>query len=196
MSQKNDPEQIVDDVLKRISNGSIHREQRKIKVWRIAALLVVVLIIVIAVIDTPPSIAPNLAGVADVRTKVQTDGDIHVQISANREGHHVFAGRINDLPVKFFLDTGSSTVSIPLAVANHLKLPLGEPYQATTAGGTVLIYATIIERLEIGGITANNVRGAILTEMNDDRISLGMTFLRAFELDHNKGELTLIKAAP
>jgi aspartyl protease family protein len=196
MSNKYKPEQIVEDVLQRISDGSIHREQRRVKIARVVAVVAVLLIVVIAIIDAPPSRAPDLTGVAEVRSAVQTDGAIHIKIPDNGDGQHVFRGRINDTPVTFVVDRGSSSVSIPLAVANHLKLPLGEAYQVKSATGAMRVYETVIDQLEIGGIMMNEVRAAILTEMHDDRIFLGMAFLRAFELRDKNGELTIIKAAP
>jgi aspartyl protease family protein len=196
MPDKYKPEQIVEAVLQRISDGSIHREQRRIKIARVVGVLAVLLIVAIAIIDAPPSRAPDLTGVAEVHTSVQADGAIHVQIPGNDDGHHVVGGRINGQPVTFVVDRGSSKVSIPLAVANHLKLPLGEAYQTTNSAGAMRVYETVIDQLEIGGIMVNQVRAAILTEMHGHQIFLGMAFLRAFELRDKNGELTIIKAAP
>ena len=196
MPDKYKPEQIVEDVLQRISDGSIHREQRTIKIARLVAALAMLAIVAVAIIDAPPSRAPDLTGAAEVRSTVQADGAIHIKIADNGDGQHVFRGRINGTPVTFVVDRGSSKVSIPLAVANHLKLPLGESHQAASAAGAMRVYETVIDQLDIGGIMMNKVRAAILTELHDDRIFLGMALLRAFELRDKNGELTIIKAAP
>jgi len=188
--------QVVNDALGRLRRGSMQREQCKLQRMRVAAAAALLLLIVLAVLDAPPSRAPDVSAVTEVRTLVQTDGAIHVQIAADRNGHYLFAGRINGQAVKFFLDTGSSTIAIPLAVANHLKLPRGEASPVTTAAGAMLSYTTFIERIDIGGISAHKLRGAILSQMTDDRILLGMTFLREFELRQKDGELTIIKAPP
>jgi aspartyl protease family protein len=70
-------------------------------------------------------------------------------------------------------------------------LTRGVPGQAITANGTVDVYSTMIDRLQIGSITLFQVRASINMGMEQDQILLGMSALKNIEFTHRDGTLTL-----
>ena len=61
-----------------------------------------------------------------------------VVLVRNRAGHYVASGAINGQPVVFMVDTGSTDVSVPEALAGRLGLRRGAPLSMETAGGVVM----------------------------------------------------------
>ena len=114
-----------------------------------------------------------------------------VRLFQNRAGHYVAKGRINEAPVRFVLDTGATTVSVPGRVAERLALRAGRPQLAKTANGTITTYRTRLDEVGLGTIRMRNVRADINPHMEGDEVLLGMSFLRSLELVQRDGSLTL-----
>ncbi len=117
-------------------------------------------------------------------------GTIEVILKRNRRGHYVTSGKINGKTAEFLLDTGATDVALSSALAERFALQPGARGVATTANGNVTVYATRIERLEIGDIQLENVRASIIPGM-DDFILLGMSALRQIEFLQRGDTLTL-----
>ena len=122
---------------------------------------------------------------------VTDDGVPEVVLAQNRLGHYVASGRVNDREVEFLLDTGATTVSVPLAVAEDIGLAPGSPQRVITANGTVTVYSTSLDSVEIGNISIGNVRAHINPHMPGEKILLGMSFLRHLELLQSGDSLRL-----
>ncbi|MBT4836152.1 MAG: TIGR02281 family clan AA aspartic protease [Methylococcales bacterium] len=106
-------------------------------------------------------------------------------------GHFQSKGSINGYPVEFLLDTGASLVSIPKELAQKLNLKFEDEEFMVTASGRVTAYKTHIDEIKIGSITLKNVRGAILDQMGDYRILLGMSFLERLDFQKSGKQLIL-----
>lgn len=119
------------------------------------------------------------------------DGIRQVILEQNRSGHYVATGSINHQPVRFLLDTGATTVSVPAHLARSLGLALGAPARARTANGIVTTYATRLARVELGNIVLYDVRAHINPSMRDEDVLLGMSFLRQLEFTQRGSTLTL-----
>ena len=65
-----------------------------------------------------------------------------VVLQRNKSGHYLAPGEINGERVRFLLDTGATTVSIPEALADRLGLERGRPLRSMTANGIVTVYQT------------------------------------------------------
>ncbi|MCF6765638.1 retroviral-like aspartic protease family protein [Thiotrichales bacterium 19S3-7] len=102
-------------------------------------------------------------------------------------------GYINGYKVKFIVDTGATSVSIPESIAQKIGLKKGARYQAMTANGTITVYRTYIDKLTIGSITLIDIAASINPSSNDDYILLGMSALRQLELQQKNNELILIQ---
>ena len=114
-----------------------------------------------------------------------------VRLRQNRAGHYIAIGQINDMPVKFLLDTGATHVSVPQRVAKKLNLKAGHPERVETANGPITTYFTRLAKVKLGTIELRDVRANINPHMNSDDILLGMSFLRHLELVQRDGNLTL-----
>ena len=81
-----------------------------------------------------------------------TDGIAEVVLQRNRYGHYVANGAINGQNVTFMLDTGATIVSIPQTIARNLGLRKGAPMTASTANGSITVYATLLNSISLGPI--------------------------------------------
>lgn len=115
---------------------------------------------------------------------------VEVRLDANRQGHYVATGTINDQPVEFLVDTGATLVSVPESLAGELGLQRGPGIRLETAAGPVQGWLTEIDRVALGGITRENVRGAI-SPGRSGTVLLGMSFLEPLEMNQRSGTLVL-----
>ena len=123
--------------------------------------------------------------------KIVDDGAREVLLKQNRYGHYVASGRINGQPVRFMLDTGATTVSLPQTLARTLDLAVGAPSAARTANGVITTYQTVLDRVELGNIALPDVRAHINPQMRGDEVLLGMSFLKRIEFTQRGNTLTL-----
>jgi aspartyl protease family protein len=125
-----------------------------------------------------------------------TSGGVQeVVLERNRLGHYVVTGRINGQPVDFLLDTGATSLSIPQPIAQRLGLARGAPATVRTANGTVTVYATRIDSIDIGGIALRNVRAHINPHYRANEVLLGMSFLKHVDFSQEGNRLTLRQRA-
>lgn len=114
-----------------------------------------------------------------------------VILKRNRSGHYVAPGKINGTDVIFLLDTGATTVSVPSKVAEDIGLKYGFRQKVGTANGTIDVYATELQSIQLGGITLHNIRGHINPHMDSKTVLLGMSFMRDLEIIQKGDQLTL-----
>lgn len=121
----------------------------------------------------------------------QSENYREVIIQATNNHHYIFNGEINGQSVRFLVDTGASSVSIPAHIAKQLDLSQGRGYQVQTANGAVMVYQTQINALKIGNIELGNVRAHINPNSNSNTILLGMSALRQLHLQQQGNQLIL-----
>jgi aspartyl protease family protein len=114
-----------------------------------------------------------------------------VVLRRNRMGHYVTAGSINGSPVTFLLDTGATSVALPLDLARRLELQLMPGGMSKTANGVVQTWSTRLQSVGVAGLTARNVRAVVMPNMPGDEVLLGMNYLKRFELIQRGDTLTL-----
>lgn len=119
------------------------------------------------------------------------DGVRELTLQRNRFGHYVASGTINDAPVVFLLDTGASDISVPGKLARELGLKRGAPMVYQTANGNVQVYATRLDKVNLGGLELREVRASINPQMQDGEVLLGMSFLKHLEFTQRGDELIL-----
>ncbi|MBT8139011.1 MAG: TIGR02281 family clan AA aspartic protease [Gammaproteobacteria bacterium] len=123
---------------------------------------------------------------------IDVDGARTLVLAANRNNHFVTTGQINGQPVTLLLDTGATNVAIPADMGKRLQLKRGPAGVAYTANGRVTVYATRIDRLQIGEITLQNVSADLNPGMNgSDAILLGMSALSQVQFSQRDGKLFL-----
>jgi aspartyl protease family protein len=114
-----------------------------------------------------------------------------VILQRNRMGHYVASGTINGEPVTFLLDTGATSVALPLRLARRLDLRLVPGGMSKTANGMVETWGTRLASVQVGGLSVQNVRAAVMPNMPGDDVLLGMSYLKHFELVQRGDTLTL-----
>ena len=114
-----------------------------------------------------------------------------VQLQRNRAGHYVATGAINGQPVEFMLDTGATDVSIPVAIADKLKLKRGRPAVYQTANGQITAWRTTVNEIQLGPLRVGPVTASINPADSTGAILLGMSFLRQLDFSQQGNTLTL-----
>jgi aspartyl protease family protein len=127
----------------------------------------------------------------DIALEPGPTGLPQVVLQRNRMGHYVARGSINDTPVTFLLDTGATSVALPMDLARRLDLPLRPGGMSKTANGTVQTWSTRLASVSLGGLTAHQVRAVVMPNMPGDEVLLGMSYLKRFELIQRGDTLTL-----
>ncbi|MDO9226616.1 MAG: TIGR02281 family clan AA aspartic protease [Pseudomonadota bacterium] len=114
-----------------------------------------------------------------------------IVLQRGRDGHYRAPGRINGHAVDFLVDTGATQVAIPLELAKAMGLRAGKAFQAQTASGLTLAYATRLDSVSLGGLEARDVSGTLIASKGAEEVLLGMSFLSRFDIAIRAGEMTL-----
>ncbi|HEY3487760.1 MAG TPA: TIGR02281 family clan AA aspartic protease [Gammaproteobacteria bacterium] len=124
-------------------------------------------------------------------TRQGQDDRTEIVLQRNRYGHYVSSGRINGHEATFLLDTGATEVVVPEELTARYGLKRGPVYTSTTANGTIQVYGTSLNTIELGPIRLYNVRAAINPHMQGDEILLGMSFLRHLNFKQQGDQLII-----
>lgn len=124
-------------------------------------------------------------------SSVDSSGLIEVVLQRNRKGHYLSGGLINDTTVTFLLDTGATDVVVPGELAERIGLKPESRGYAVTAAGTVPVYRTMLDRVEVGDIGLNAVTATINPHMEGNHVLLGMSALRQIEFLQRGDQLRL-----
>lgn len=118
-------------------------------------------------------------------------GARQVELLRNRQGHYVMSGAIDGQDAVFLLDTGATDVVMSEELARRAGLEPGTRSLAMTANGTVAVFATTIDELQLGDILLQDVRASINPAMSGNTVLLGMSALRHIEFTQRGDTLTL-----
>jgi len=176
-------DKVVDIAIARMKAGAVVKEERnqRFKFVAIGALVITGLVAFSRldfVYKTPDS-ATN------------ANGEITVTLQQGQGGHYMAAGKINDRPVKFLVDTGATDVAIPLSVAEDIGLPLGLSFRTVTANGYGTAYQTKIKSIALGDIKLTGVSASVSEGLTGEAILLGMSFLRKTKVQTEDGVMTI-----
>lgn len=182
-SDATNADEIVDVAIARMMSGAVVKEERqqRFKFITIAALIITGLVVFAGldfVYKTPDS-------------KTTATGEITVSIPQGRGGHYLAAGKINDQPVKFLVDTGATDVAIPMSVAKKLGLPLGMSFRTKTANGFGVGYETGLKTIALGDIELTGVKASVSEGLTGEEILLGMSFLRKTKVETDNGVMKI-----
>ena len=114
-----------------------------------------------------------------------------VVLLPNRQHHYIVNGSINGKEVVFLLDTGATDVVVPEKLAQRLGLGSGQQRFANTANGTIVVYNTQLDLVQIGDIRLRDIRASINPAMSGDLVLLGMSALRQIEFSQQGDTLIL-----
>ena len=130
----------------------------------------------------------NLGGAASAGT-----GDKIVLTSVSG-GHFVTSGTINGSAVRFFVDTGATTVTMGAADAERIGLDYkkGQLGYTSTANGVIPAYRVMLSSVRIGDVQVYNVEATVLPSTMPYML-LGNSFLDRFQMRRENDRLTLEK---
>ena len=125
----------------------------------------------------------------------QTGARREVKLPADSHGHFVADGSVNGAHIRFLVDTGATLVSIPAAEATRLGIDYrkGRRGISQTANGAVSFWRVNLDTVTVGGVSLNNVEGAVHEGAGLDTALLGMSFLNRTEMRREGTYLTLTK---
>ena len=112
-----------------------------------------------------------------------------IELRRAPDGHFHWPGRINGVAVDFLVDTGATSTTLPLALAQEAGLTLEGEMRSATAGGEV---RGRIARADVelqGGVAARGLRVAVLPRLSSPL--LGMDIISKLRLSQSDGVLTL-----
>lgn len=115
-----------------------------------------------------------------------------ISLQRNRQGHYLLNGEINRKQVTFLIDTGATTTSIPMHLADELGLRKGPRFQVQTANGSASAYATLLDQLRLGEMEFAQVRASLNPGLQGEEILLGMNILKNLELIQ-RGERLILR---
>jgi aspartyl protease family protein len=125
------------------------------------------------------------------RVEGTRDGEVaEVRLQANGSGHYVATGTINGEPARMLLDTGATSVVVPVDFADAIGLERGPRVPVNTANGRSEVWMTRIDRLRLGTLEFRDVEAAIAPGL-DDAVLLGMSALGSVEMTQRAGELVI-----
>ncbi len=115
-------------------------------------------------------------------------GDGTVTFYAASDGHFYIETQINQVPVKFMVDTGASDITLSLADARRVGLqPENLSYSKSyhTANGVILGAPVVLEKMTVGPILLHHIPASV-NRADMGTSLLGMEFfrhLRGFSVD-------------
>ena len=117
-----------------------------------------------------------------------------VVLPADGRGHFFAEGSVNNLPVRFLVDTGASMVVLSAADARRLGVDYRNAPKTNvqTAAGNIVAYLVTLDRVKVGAIELTLIDG-LVTEQGASVPLLGMSFLNRVEMRRNGDQMTLIK---
>jgi aspartyl protease family protein len=120
-----------------------------------------------------------------------------VRLAADARGHFVANFKLNGRSVEALVDTGATTVAINRSTARRIGISLDRDdfkYEVGTANGITRAAGIVIERVQIGRISVENVPAAVLEDAALDGTLIGMSFLNRLSKFHvEKGALLLVQ---
>lgn len=123
-----------------------------------------------------------------VRSVAQGQQEVVVPVS--RDGHYCLDGSVNNVPVRFMVDTGASYVSVGAEFARKAGLRDGIPGYFSTANGNVEGRVVKNQTVRADALEVSGLSVAVMPEQVNEAL-LGQNFLRRFEVLQSAGTLRL-----
>jgi aspartyl protease family protein len=113
-----------------------------------------------------------------------------IVVDASRDGHFYLEGMVNDLPMRFLVDTGASYVTVGLRNARQAGIPDGMPAVLDTANGRVEGRLARRQKIRVACLEVDDVTVAVNPGLGEVAL-LGQNVLRRFEVIQSGRELRL-----
>lgn len=120
--------------------------------------------------------------------------DGRIELPRQADGHYYVVAKVNDVPIRFVVDTGATQVVLTQQDADRLGLNadrLAFTGRANTANGSILTAPVRLDTLDIGPIHDRNVN-AVVNGGQMDTSLLGMNYLTRFaRVEFNRDKMIL-----
>jgi clan AA aspartic protease (TIGR02281 family) len=112
-------------------------------------------------------------------------------IGQGNGGHYFIEGAVNDSYLNFVIDTGATTVALPLATAASAGVKCKKQAMMSTGNGLTQGCTVMIQKLKFGHFTLRYVDAVVLPNLSQPL--LGMNVLKQFRVEQDNGEMRLSK---
>ncbi|TXT38155.1 MAG: aspartyl protease-like protein [Comamonadaceae bacterium] len=116
-------------------------------------------------------------------------GNKPLVIGQGNGGHYFINAQVNGSKVNFLVDTGATTVALPLAMAVNAKLKCQKMDLMHTGNGITQGCTVTIQKLKLEHITLHYVDAVVLPNLSMPL--LGMNVLRQFRIEQDNGQMRL-----
>ncbi|PHR21120.1 MAG: TIGR02281 family clan AA aspartic protease [Sphingopyxis sp.] len=102
-----------------------------------------------------------------------------LRIRQSADGHFWVDAKVNELPVRFLIDSGATTTAMTLRTARRANVDISEsafPVVLATANGSVEAQRGMVRSLEIGPMVARDLPVVVAEEFGESNV-IGMNFL-------------------
>ncbi|MBU1424505.1 MAG: TIGR02281 family clan AA aspartic protease [Gammaproteobacteria bacterium] len=115
--------------------------------------------------------------------------DMVLVIGQGNGGHYFIDGAVNDSYVNFVIDTGATTVSLPLATASNAGVKCKKVAMMNTGNGVTQGCSATIQKLKFGHFTLRYVDAVVMPNLSQPL--LGMNVLKQFRVEQDNGQMRL-----
>jgi aspartyl protease family protein len=117
-----------------------------------------------------------------------------VTLAADSRGHFFAEAAVNNIPMRFVVDTGASAVVLSVADASRLGIDWRKGARRTmqTANGTTTGYLVKLDKVRVGAIELHDVDGVVVEQGMGVGL-LGMSFLNRLDMRRDGDTMTLIR---
>ncbi|WP_027060179.1 TIGR02281 family clan AA aspartic protease [Mesorhizobium loti] len=138
----------------------------------------------------------NLASVPDKPVAPLPTGR-KVVVAADGRGHFSSTFKLNGRQVDGMIDTGATLVAVNTSTARRIGLSLNPSdfsHEVSTANGSIKAAVVMIDRLQIGSISVDDVQAIVLDDKALQTNLIGMSFLnRLGKYQAENGTLLLVQ---
>ena len=150
-----------------------------------------------------PQALPQTVSMAEIRTSRPAEPATEVllgrkvRIAADEFGHFNADFRLNGRSVDAMIDTGATLVAMNASTARRAGIkvmPADFKYRVRTANGETMAAGVMIDRLQIGRISVDDVEAVVLDDKALDGTLIGVSFLkRLAKYQVENGSLLLVQ---
>ncbi|ASF45856.1 hypothetical protein CEK71_07070 [Methylovulum psychrotolerans] len=137
--------------------------------------------------DSKDDKKPKLPEFKPVDEGVEVTGG--VLLNADGQGHYRGRAVINGVTMPFLLDTGATSVTVPIELARAANMPIGEIRRMLTANGETYGVGSTIKEMKLGKALLKNIDATVSYSL--DEVLMGMTALKMFNVKIENGTMRL-----
>lgn len=112
-------------------------------------------------------------------------------IGQGNGGHYFIEGAVNDSYLNFVIDTGATTVALPISTAASAGVKCKKQALLNTGNGVTQGCTVVIQKLKFGHFTLHYVDAVVMPNLSQPL--LGMNVLKQFRVEQDNGEMRLSK---